>query len=106
MPRASPARHVQRAESEADMERMDMERCYACGVRIGFLRSLLRPLEATFESAFDGRVRAAFCSVSCRQSAQANAATVHAIGLGEGGDTASVPMAEEPGSVVDPKRSA
>jgi hypothetical protein len=67
------------------MERMDMERCYGCGDRIGLFRSTFRPLEATFDSALAGPVLAAFCSVRCNHDAVRNAATIHAIGLGRPG---------------------
>lgn len=56
-----------------------MDRCYGCGDRIGMLRSVFRPLEVTFESGFDGPVRAAFCSVACSEEALANAARIHAV---------------------------
>lgn len=58
------------------MEWLDYRVCYACSDRIGLLRLALRPVEATFESAFDGPVRAAFCSTRCKEDAIANAAAV------------------------------
>ena len=58
------------------MEQLDHRICYACNDRIGLIQSALRPIETTFESAFDGPVRAAFCSTRCKEEAIANAAAV------------------------------
>lgn len=55
---------------------MERRVCYACNDRIGFFRAALRPVEALFDSAFDGNVRAAFCSRRCKDDAIANAAAV------------------------------